>query len=97
MEIPRTQSIENPLRDRRVRRHLSQFDLAVDAEISARHLGLVATGKAQPNREMVLHLAEQLEVLLREAQCFTDFGGLCGGFFGKIARRRIIDGGEESR
>jgi transcriptional regulator with XRE-family HTH domain len=47
-------------------RHLSQLDLALDAEISTRHLSCVETGRAQPSREMVLRLAEALQVPLRE-------------------------------
>jgi transcriptional regulator with XRE-family HTH domain len=54
------------LREWRQRRHLSQLDLASDAEISARHLSFVETGRAAPSREMVLKLAERLEVPLRE-------------------------------
>jgi transcriptional regulator with XRE-family HTH domain len=47
-------------------RHLSQLDLALDADISTRHLSCVETGRAQPSREMVLRLAETLQVPLRE-------------------------------
>src|SRR4051812_42467821 len=54
------------LREWRQRRHLSQLDLAGDAEISARHLSFVETGRASPSRDMVLKLAERLEVPLRE-------------------------------
>src|SRR5690348_17782326 len=54
------------LREWRQRRHLSQLDLAVEAEISSRHLSFVETGRAVPSREMVLKLAERLEVPLRE-------------------------------
>src|SRR6202171_513917 len=54
------------LREWRQRRHLSQLDLAGDAEISARHLSFVETGRAAPSREMVLRLAERLEGPLRE-------------------------------
>ena len=43
-----------------------QLDLALDAGVSARHVSFVETGRAQPSREMVLHLAEELEVPLRE-------------------------------
>src|ERR1041384_3134595 len=50
----------------RQRRHLSQLDLAGDAEVSARHLSFVETGRAAPSRDMVLKLAERLEVPLRE-------------------------------
>ncbi|WP_397422445.1 helix-turn-helix domain-containing protein [Phenylobacterium sp.] len=54
------------LRTWRQRRHLSQLDLALDAEISTRHLSFMETGRARPSREMVLRLAERLEVPLRE-------------------------------
>jgi transcriptional regulator with XRE-family HTH domain len=47
-------------------RRFSQLDLALDAEISTRHLSCVETGRAQPSREMVLRLAEALRVPLRE-------------------------------
>ncbi len=54
------------LRRWRTLRHLSQLDLALDADISTRHLSCVETGRAQPSREMVLRLAETLQVPLRE-------------------------------
>ena len=54
------------LRDWRRRRRLSQLDLALDAGVSARHLSFLETGRARPSSDMVLHLAEQLEVPLRE-------------------------------
>ena len=54
------------LREWRRRRHLSQLALALKADISQRHLSFVESGRAQPSREMVLHLAEQLGVPLRE-------------------------------
>ncbi len=54
------------LRGWRQRRHLSQLDLAGEAEVSARHLSFVETGRSRPSSELVLHLAEHLEVPLRE-------------------------------
>jgi transcriptional regulator with XRE-family HTH domain len=54
------------LKDWRRRRRLSQLDLALEAGVSARHLSFVETGRSKPSREMVLHLAEQLEVPLRD-------------------------------
>ena len=54
------------LREWRQRRRLSQLDLAGEAEISARHLSFVETGRAAPSRDMVLRLAERLDVPLRE-------------------------------
>jgi transcriptional regulator with XRE-family HTH domain len=54
------------LREWRQRRRLSQLALACDAGISTRHLSFIETGRAQPSRDMVLHLSEQLEVPVRE-------------------------------
>jgi len=50
------------IRQWRERRRLSQLSLALDAEISARHLSFLETGRANPSREMVLLLARVLEV-----------------------------------
>jgi transcriptional regulator with XRE-family HTH domain len=54
------------LRRWRSQRRLSQLDLASQAGVSPRHLSFVETGRANASREMVLHLAEQLDVPLRE-------------------------------
>ena len=54
------------LRDWRQRRRRSQLDLALDAGVSARHVSFVETGRSRPSAEMVLQLAEQLEVPLRD-------------------------------
>jgi transcriptional regulator with XRE-family HTH domain len=54
------------LRDWRLRRRLTQMELALDAGVSTRHLSFVETGRARPSSTLVLHLAEQLEVPLRE-------------------------------
>jgi transcriptional regulator with XRE-family HTH domain len=54
------------LREWRQHRRLSQLDLALQADVSTRHLSFVETGRASPSREMVLRLAEHLDVPLRE-------------------------------
>jgi transcriptional regulator with XRE-family HTH domain len=54
------------LRQWRHQRRMSQLDLAVEAEVSARHLSFVETGRSHPSRELVLHLAEHLDVPLRD-------------------------------
>ena len=46
------------LKDWRRRRRLSQLDLAVEADVSTRHLSFVETGRSKPSRELLLHLAE---------------------------------------
>lgn len=45
---------------------MSQLDLAVAADVSARHLSFVETGRSRPSRELVLHLAEHLDVPVRD-------------------------------
>jgi len=68
------------LREWRQRRHLSQLDLAVEAEISARHLSFVETGRAAPSREMVLKLAERLSIPLRERNVLLVAAGFAPAF-----------------
>src|SRR5215831_19025119 len=54
------------LREWRCRRRLSQLELALQAKVSSRHLSFVETGRSRPSAQMVLHLAERLDVPLRE-------------------------------
>ena len=74
------------LRDWRRRRRLSQLDLALDAGVSARHLSFVETGRSRPSREMVMHLAEQLEVPLRDRN-----GMLLAAGYAPAYRERTLD------
>jgi transcriptional regulator with XRE-family HTH domain len=64
--ISASQPVGGLLREWRQRRRMSQLDLALEAEVSTRHLSFVESGRAQPSREMVLNLAERLSVPLRE-------------------------------
>ncbi|HYD43975.1 MAG TPA: helix-turn-helix transcriptional regulator [Phenylobacterium sp.] len=66
MHTPQTRPVGDHLREWRRRRRLSQLDLALDAEISTRHLSFIETGRSQPSRDMVLRLADQLEIPQRE-------------------------------
>ena len=50
----------------RTKRRLSQLDLALEAGVSTRHLSFLETGRSRPSEQMVMHLAEQLDVPLRE-------------------------------
>jgi len=59
-------TIGNHLREWRQRRRMSQLELALEADISTRHLSFLETGRSSPSRDMVLHLSEQLDVPLRE-------------------------------
>src|SRR6201996_9622664 len=72
--------IGDHLRQWRLRRHLSQLDLAGDAEISTRHLSFVETGRAAPSRDMVLKLAERLNVPLRERNVLLVAAGFAPAF-----------------
>jgi len=64
--VPSAPSVGDLLREWRRRRRLSQLDVSLDAAVSARHLSFVETGRSKPSRELVLHLAEFLDVPLRE-------------------------------
>lgn len=70
-----SQTVGELLRGWRERRRLTQLELALQAEVSTRHLSFVETGRSTPSREMILHLAEQLEVPLRERNQLLLAGG----------------------
>jgi transcriptional regulator with XRE-family HTH domain len=80
VERPEPVHIGEHLRQWRQRRHLSQLDLAGDAEISTRHLSFVETGRAAPSRDMVLKLAERLNVPLRERNMMLVAAGFAPAF-----------------
>jgi transcriptional regulator with XRE-family HTH domain len=63
------------LREWRMRRRVSQLELALDAEISPKHVSFVESGRAQPSREMILRLAEHLQVPLRERNTLLNAAG----------------------
>ena len=63
------------LREWRLRRRLSQQELALDAELSPRHLSFLETGRSKPSRDTVLHLADRLGVPLRERNVMLDAAG----------------------
>src|SRR6058998_838762 len=66
MAVATSPAIGPLLREWRRRRRRTQLDLALEAGISARHLSFVETGRSTPSTEMVLLLAERLDVPLRE-------------------------------
>jgi transcriptional regulator with XRE-family HTH domain len=68
------------LREWRQRRRMSQLDFAGDAEISTKHLSFLETGRARPSRDMILHLAEHLEVPLRERNILLTAAGFAPEF-----------------
>ena len=64
------------LRSWRERRRVSQLDLSLQAGISARHLSFVETGRSRPSSGLILRLAEELDVPLRDRNALL----LAGGF-----------------
>jgi transcriptional regulator with XRE-family HTH domain len=81
------QNFGDQLRAWRQRRRMSQLDLASEAGISTRHLSFVETGRAAPSREMVLQLAEHLELPLREQNAFL----VSAGFAPRFRERSLSD------
>jgi transcriptional regulator with XRE-family HTH domain len=73
------------LRSWRRRRNLSQLELATEAVVSARHLSFLETGRARPSREMLIRLAEELEVPLRERNALL----LAAGYAPVYAERSL--------
>lgn len=82
-----THTFGDHLRTWRQRRRMSQLDLASEAGISTRHLSFVETGRATPSREMVLQLAEHLELPLREQNALL----VAAGFAPRFRERKLDD------
>lgn len=66
---------------------MSQLHLACEAEISARHLSFIETGRSRPSREMVLRLAEQLDIPLRRRNALL----LAAGYAPHFAEHALND------
>src|SRR5580692_12600436 len=75
------------LRTWRERRRLSQLELAGAADISARHVSFLETGRSVPSRAMLLRLAERLEIPLRERNALL----LSAGYAPMYSERRLDD------
>lgn len=80
-------SFGSRLREWRSRRRMSQLALALESEISTRHLSFLETGRAQPSRDMVLRVAETLELPLRERNLML----ASAGFAPLYTRRALSD------
>lgn len=74
------------LREWRVRRRLSQLDLALEVGVSTRHLSFLETGRSLPSREMLLQLSEELDVTLRGRNALLVAAG-----FAPMFRERTLD------
>jgi transcriptional regulator with XRE-family HTH domain len=75
------------LREWRGRRRISQLDLALRADSSARHISFIETGRARPSREMVLRLAEHLDVPVRDRNALL----VAAGFAPQFPERALDD------
>jgi len=75
------------LREWRQRRRMSQLDLSLEADISTKHLSFLETGRSQPSRDMVLLLAGQLEIPLRERNVLL----VAAGYAPVFAERPLQD------
>jgi transcriptional regulator with XRE-family HTH domain len=80
-----TPQIGTLLREWRTRRNRSQMDLALDAGVSTRHLSFVENGRARPSAALVVRLAEELEVPLRDRNVLL----LAAGFAPRYGRRGL--------
>ncbi|MFW6039850.1 MAG: helix-turn-helix domain-containing protein, partial [Gemmatimonadota bacterium] len=78
-------SVGGLLRQWRKRRRLTQLEVSLRANVSARHLSFVETGRAKPSREMIVHLAEELDVPLRKRNELL----LAGGFAPSYTERPL--------
>jgi HEAT repeat protein len=79
-------AIGDMVRDWRERRRLSQLDLAAEAEISQKHLSFIESGRSTPSRDMVIKLANELDVPLRERNALLLAAG-----FAPIYQDRTLD------
>ncbi len=82
-----TTAFPDLLRSWRHTRRFSQLDLALEANVSARHLSFLESGRARPSREMVLRLAEALDMPLDERNAL-----LLGAQFAPAFSRHALDG-----
>ncbi len=82
-----TLPVGEQLRSWRSRRRLSQLDLALDAEISARHLSFLETGRSRPSRGMLLRLAERLAIPARDRNLLL----VAAGFAPALPERSLDD------
>jgi transcriptional regulator with XRE-family HTH domain len=73
-------SVGDLLREWRQRRRMTQLFLALEADISARHLCFVESGRAQPSREVVMRLAERLDLPLRDRNALLLAAGYAPAF-----------------
>lgn len=84
---PQSLKVGSLVREWRTRRRRSQMDLALEVGVSARHLSFVETGRSKPSPELLLSLADHLEVPLRERNVFM----LAAGYAPRYMRTPLDD------
>lgn len=100
-----TRPVGELLRQWRERRRVSQLELSLLAGVSARHLSFIETGRSRPSSEMILRIAERLDVPLRERNALLLAGGFAPAYpehaLGSpplsavtTAMRQVLDGHE---
>src|SRR3982751_574137 len=82
-----TSPVGELIREWRMRRRMSQLDLAGEAEISQRHLSFLESGRAAPSRDMVIRLSERLDIPLRQRNRLL----LSAGFAPSYGESRLDD------
>ncbi len=87
MELQKRVPFGELLRDWRLRRRLTQLGLALEIEVSQRHLGFVEIGRANPSRDLVLRLCEALDIPLRERNMLL----FAAGFAPSFTERKLDD------
>jgi transcriptional regulator with XRE-family HTH domain len=83
---PTTAPVGQLFRAWREQRRMSQLELACEANISQKHLSFIESGRSAPSRDMIVHLADHLDVPLRERNTILLSAG-----FAPIYRERSID------
>ena len=81
------QTFGEALKDWRGQRRLSQLDLGLSANVSARHISFLETGRSRPSRDMVLRLCEELSVPRQVRNQMLSSAGLAPAY----ARRSLSD------
>jgi transcriptional regulator with XRE-family HTH domain len=87
------QPVGGMLREWRKRRHLSQLELSARTGVSSRHLSYVETGRSRPSRQMILYLAEYLNVPFRERNALL----LAAGYAPVYSHSALDDNGSDMK
>jgi transcriptional regulator with XRE-family HTH domain len=78
------QSVGELLRFWRTKRHLTQMELALDANLSNKHLSFVETGRSRPSRQLLVHLAQHLDLPIAERNRLLLAGGFAPPYLDQV-------------